>query len=202
MLGLAIVLALASPDSAHHVRLDAESVIVESQWDDTAAPLGVALPPTATLDILDEHRLRLTVPAADAARVLPLPIPEGDGVHRVTFDRAVAFRPATALELAPRGTHAVDHGVRGADVHRIDRTFGAPQGSARYIRTSSLDAHGGVPGSLEDRERRRQRLLLVGAGLFVFVVAALAALARAVGKRAELERADAVLAREIEQLGA
>ena len=48
MLGLAIVLALASPDSAHHVRLDAESVIVESQWDDTAAPLGVALPPGAT----------------------------------------------------------------------------------------------------------------------------------------------------------
>ncbi len=202
MLALALMLASASPGSAHHVRLDAESVVIESQWEDTAAPLGVALPPGATLDVLDSHRLRLTIPAEDAARVLPLPVPEGDGVHRITFDRAVVFQPATALELAPRGTHAVDHGVHGDDVRRLDRTFGAPQGSARYLRTSSLQEHGGVPGSLEDRERRRQRLLLLAGGAFVFVIAALAALARAVGKRAELERADAVLAQEIEQLGA
>lgn len=202
MLVVAAMLALSSPDSAHHVRLESETVIVESQWDDTAAPLGVALPSSARLDVLDTHRLRMTLPLVDATSAVPLPIPRGNGVHRVTFDRDAVFQPATSLELSPRGIHAVDHGVQGPDVERVDRVFGGPlEGSARYLRSDSVREHGGAPGSLESREQRRQRLLLLAAGVFVFIVAALAALVRAVGKRAEVERADALLTAEIEQLG-
>ena len=85
----------------------------------------------------------------------------------------------------------------------METRFGpAPGGSATatYVQSEALVHHGGLRGRLQDAARRREHLLLLAACAFVFVVATLAALARSVRKRADLERADALLTREIEDL--
>ncbi len=206
---VALLLALAGPplDSAHHVHLEGTQVVIDSQWNtDTASGFASSLPETASVEVRDDRTLRVTLSLEDAKalRAIPLPVPEGSGVHRVTFDPDLRFRPSAPLELAPRGTQSVSPRLHGSDLRRVDAAFGqAPRGGAlaRYVRTDDLEDGGGLPGRLRDTAGQRQRMLLLGAGALLFVVTTLLAVARAVRRRAEVEHADALLAAEIEALG-
>ncbi|MEM7156625.1 MAG: hypothetical protein AAF799_27505 [Myxococcota bacterium] len=207
MLAATLVLALAGPipDSAHYVHLEPEHVVIDSEWSaSTQEPLATPLPDDATMEVLGEHTLRVTMPRDEAERddVLPLPLPPGDGVHRVTFDHRISFRPDPSLELAPRGTRAVGRNVHRADIRRVDMAFGRPRKdtTAHYVHSEGLRGTGGFAGSLKDAKTRRQRLMLFASALFIFVVAGLMAIARAVRRRAEAEHADEILAREIDSL--
>lgn len=205
---LALLLALSGPplDSAHHIHLEGTQVVVDSQWNTNAAETFTSpLPASAVVEVRDARTLRMTLPLRDAEAldILPLPLPEGSGVHRITFDRDLTFRPRAPLELTPRGTQSVSPGLRGADLRRVDATFGdAPRGGAlaRYVRTDDLANAGGLSGRLRDSQGQRLRMLLLGSGLLVFFVAALLAITRAVTRRADVEVADALLAQEIEAL--
>ena len=206
---VALLLALAGPpvDSAHHVHLDGTDVVIDTQWgSDTAGGLASPLPEAATLEVRDERTLRVTLSLHDAKVLdaLPLPVPEGSGVHRVTFDPELRFRAGAPLELAPRGTQSASPRLHGSDLRRVDAAFGqAPRGGAlaRYVRTDDIEDGGGLCGRLRDAAGQRQRMLLLGAGLMLFVITTLLAIARAVKRRADVEDADALLAREIEALG-
>ena len=169
---VALLLALSGPplDSAHHVHLDGTQVVIDTQWNtDTTETFATPLPEAATVEFRSARSLRVTLPLRDAESLdtLPLPIPEGEGVHRVTFDRDLTFRPRAPLELAPRGTQSVSAGLHGADLRRVDTTFGpAPRGGAlaRYVRTDDIAELGGLSGRLRDTKGRRHRMLLLGAG--------------------------------------
>lgn len=203
-----LLLALSGPplDSAHHVHLDGTQVVIDTQWDtDTKGALATPLPDTATLEIRSARALRVTLSLDDAESLeaLPLPVPQGSGVHRITFERDLSFRARAPLELAPRGTQSVSAGLHGSDLDRVDAAFeNAPHGGAlaRYVRTDDLAEAGGLSGRLRDAKGQRQRMLLLGAGVMLFVVTTLLAIARAVQRRADVEQADALLAREIEAL--
>lgn len=207
---IALVLVLSGPplDSAHHVHLEGTQVVIDTLWNtDTTEGFATPVPPSATVEVRDPRTLRVTLPLHDAEALdaLPLLVPDGSGVHRITFDRDLTFRPSSALELTPRGTQRVSPGLRGADLRRVNGTFGdAPRGGAlaRYVRTDDLQDAGGLSGRLRDTHGQRQRMLLLGSGLLVLVVAALVAIARTVGRRADVEAADALLAQEIEALDA
>lgn len=207
MLAATLVLALAGPipDSAHHVHLEPEQVVIDSEWNtSTEGPLAAPLPDEAVMEILSEHTLRVTMPLDEAEEdgALPLPLPEGDGVHRVTIDRRLSFHPDASLELAPRGTRALGRNVRRRDTRRVDSAFGRPgkETTAHYVHTDGLRDAGGFVGSLKDAETRRRHLMLAAASVFVFIVAGLVAIGRAVRRRAEAEHADEILAREIDSL--
>lgn len=205
---VALLLALSGPplDSAHHVHLDGTQVVIDTQWNtDTTESFAAPLPEGVTVEVRNARALRVTLSLRDAESLdmLPLPVPEGEGVHRVSFDRDLTFRARAPLELAPRGTQSVSAGLRGADLRRVEAAFGpAPSGGAlaRYVRTDDIAEGGGLSGRLRDAKGQRQRMLLLGAGLLLFVITTLLAITRAVKRRADLEQADALLAREIDAL--
>ena len=199
-----VLLAAASVDGAHHLHLERDQLVVDSRWSTpTGEVLHTAVPAEATVTFPSPHEIRLTVPMDRVHELdaLPLPLPAEDGVHRVTFGRALAYKPGDGLALRPRGLRAVGHDVHGTDIERIEATFGpAPEGQAlaRYVAADTL--RGGLPGHVQTTQSRRRRMLLLASSVFVFVVAALAAVAQTLRRRADEEQADALLAQEIDNL--
>lgn len=214
-------------DAGHHVTVvDAETLQVESRWLSQDPPGYVALrwPLPATAHVQgaeftrdpegrvtgvyaagDDVSVVVRMPAAEAQALgaVPLVIADAPGLHRVTFDPSLSFRPAPKLGFAPHLRRATTRGVSGQDSKQLDARLGDRVGAgvARYASHGDLAQAGGFVGILQTAQERRRRLLLWAGAAFALVVAALAAAHRSLRRGADVERADAMLAQEIDALG-
>jgi hypothetical protein len=148
--------------------------------------------------------LRTTTPWTRVATVgaLPLPVPAKAGVHRITLDPDVSFRPAAELGLVTELGFTAPAGFGFADRAYIDDvlTIDAPRFGAYYVRVEEIAEAGGVVGKIRRREDAHRRTALFAGAVFVVLCGAAAWEYRRARKRADLERAEAILDAEYADL--
>lgn len=224
--GCLMLVLMAQPEgAAHHGRVEGDrivwSTVVWGQLDrgqrlELVAPLPAATALGAGVEDLalaraPDGRVQALVPLARSGRVaatlvvprgdtgLELPLLRGAVPQRVSVEsRALRFEPDPALGLAPyvgyRATAAVDRSAREELDARAEHALPDPGATALYVdgtrAIAGAWARPGVPWSVA---------LAVG-GVFAALVAALVAAHRGLAKRAQAERAEAILAEELRGL--
>ncbi len=148
--------------------------------------------------------LRTTAPWGRVARAgaLPLPIAADRAVHRLVLDPSVSFRPGGALELVTELGFTAPAGLGFGERRHVDDLLAvdAPQLGVYYVRADDVAEAGGVVGELVRREDAQRRTAFVVAGVFALLCGVAAFEYRRARKRAELERAEAVLEAEFAAL--
>ena len=128
----------------------------------------------------------LGVPFAEGSAIQILDLDLGAGARlEIDRDRALERRVAQA---------ARDEAVR------LTGYTPQPSDTALYLRGDDVKAARGVRGSIVTVGERAARMSMIAAGVFVTLVVGLVMGWRKVKKKAETERADAVLAEQIESL--
>lgn len=133
---------------------------------------------------------------------LPLPVATKAGVHRITLDPDVSFRPAAELGLVTELGFTAPVGFGFADREYIDDVLAieAPRFGAYYVREEEIAEAGGVVGNVRRREDAHRRTALFAGAVFVALCGAAAWEYRRARKRADLERAEAILEAEFADL--
>jgi hypothetical protein len=222
---LMLALLAQAEGAAHHGRVEGDrivwSTVVWGQLDrgqrlELVAPLpaGTALAgdlEALTLAFTTDGRVEALVPLARGGRVvltlvaprgvtdLPAPLLRGVAPQRVSLEsRALRFEPDPALGLAPhvgyRAVATIDRRARARLDAQVEHELPDPGATALYVDGTRL-LRGtwvtpGVPWAVA---------LAVG-GVFAGVVAALLAAHRGLARRAEAERAEAILTEELRGL--
>jgi len=210
----------------HDVAATASDVVVETTWVLDALPepgalfeLAAALPRDTALDGAQPEfgtdgrivALRLVAPctrcvlrsstpwsSVQQAGALPLPVASGRGVHRIALDPDVAFRPDAELglitELGVTAPPGFGFGQRG----RIDALLAvdAPHLGAYYVRSEDVVQASGLVGAIERRADAHRRTAWAAGVVFVLLCGAAGFGYRRAQKRAELERAEALIEAE------
>lgn len=224
--GCLMLALLAQPEgAAHHGRVEGDRIVWSTvvwgqlhrrQRLELVAPLpaGTALAgdvEALTLAYAADGRVEALVPLARGGRAaftlvvprdttsLPLPLLRGAVPQRVSLDsRALRFEPDAALGLAPhvgyRAAAAIDRPARAHLDAQVEHDLPDPGATALYV-DGSRPLTGtwvtpGVPWTVA---------LAVG-GVFAGVVAALLAAHRGLARRAEAERAEALLREQLRDL--
>jgi len=211
----------------HDVSLESTTVVVHSTWSLDAEPaepipLATALPANTELHgatpVRDDQGsivalalshggdtlLETRVPWSHVRRsdALPVPVPEGHSVHRVVLDPALSFSPDPGLGLVAQVGHYAPASFDVVARHRFDaRTDGNLRHvGAYYVRGEDLLATGALAGHVVLQRQRMARLMLVAGGIFGFIVLAMIVVHRRLGRRVEVERAEAFLEQEFRAL--
>lgn len=207
----------------HDVSLESTTVVVHSTWSLDAepaepVPLASALPAQTELSgatpVRDDQGsiialalshggrtdLETRVPWSHVRRsdALPVPVPQGDSVHRVVLDPALSFSPDPALGLVAQVGHYAPASFDVVARHRFDaRTDGNLRHvGAYYVRGEDLLTTGALAGHVVLQRQRMARLMLVAGGIFGFIVLGMVVIHRRLGRRVEVERAEAYLEQE------
>lgn len=224
--GCLMLALMAQPEgAAHHGRVEGDrivwSTVVWGQLDrgqrlELVAPLpaGTALASDVealTLAFAADGRVEAVVPLARGGRVaftlvvphdttgLPVPLIRGAVPQRVSLDsRALRFEPDPGLGLAPHVGYRAAAGIgRRTRAHldaQVEHDLPDPGATALYVDGSrSITGAWTTPGV-------PWTVALAVAGVFAGVVAALLAAHRGLARRAEAERAEALLREELRGL--
>jgi hypothetical protein len=148
--------------------------------------------------------LRSTTPwsSAKQAGALPVPVAKGNGVHRIALDPDVAFRPDAELGLVTELGFTAPAGFGFGERNRVDGLLvvDAPHLGAYYVRADDIAEAGGLVGDMERRADVQRRVAWAAGVVFVLVCGATAFEYRRARKRAELERAEALIEAEYAEL--
>lgn len=144
--------------------------------------------------------LRASTPwsSVQKAGALPLLVAEETAVHRIALDPSVSFRPDAALELVTELGFTAPAGFGFHERMRVDDLLAvdAPQLGVYYVNADDVREAGGVVGELVRREDAQRRTAIVAAAVFVVLCGVAAVGYRRARKRAEIERAEAILEAE------
>ena len=134
----------------------------------------------------------------EKAGALPVLVAEEPAVHRIAFDPSVSFRPDAELELVTELGFTAPAGFGLVERMRVDAELAvdAPALGVYYVRAEDVAQAGGLVGELVRREDAQRRTAWVAAGVFVLLCGVAAFEYRRARKRAELERAEAILEAE------
>ncbi|HET6585602.1 MAG TPA: hypothetical protein VFG69_19215 [Nannocystaceae bacterium] len=217
--------------AAHHeVSSTSADVVVDTTWVLGAMPepgavfvLAAPLPRDTTVEgaqpeFGDDGRiaaLRLDAPCkrcvlrtttawtrVEHDDALPLLVASPVGVHRITLDPDVSFRPAAELGLVTELGFTAPAGFGFSDRAYVDDVLeiAAPRFGAYYLRAEEVAEAGGVVGVVRRREDAHRRTALFAGAVFLALCGAAAWEYRRARKRAELERAEAILEAEYADL--
>jgi hypothetical protein len=209
----------------HDVGVTAHDVVVESLWvlstrpePDALFELAAPLPRTASVegaqpefgadgdvvalrisDGCTRCTLRVTTSWTEVKQrgALPAPVAVG-GVHRLALDPDLAFRPASELGLVTElgFTAPPGFGLRARD--RVDDLLAvrSPALGAYYVSADDVHEAGGVVGEVELRAEAQRRTAWAVGIVFVVLCSAAVLEYRRARRRADVERADAILEAE------
>lgn len=228
---LSAVLVLSDVRAAHHeVAATAADIVVESTWVMSTLPepdalfeLAAALPRDTTIEGAQPEfgadgrivALRLAAPcnrcvlrsstpwaSAHDGGALPIPIATGPGVHRITLDPEVSFRPEPALGLVTELGFTAPPGFGLGERGRIDGVLGidAPHFGAYYVRADDVAEADGIVGEIDRRADAQHRTAWAAGIVFVLLCGVAGFEYTRARKRAELERAEALLEAEYASL--